>query len=104
MKKLLILSLLLISLTGCQDEQKRFCTEATTQLCTLCEQCGDFKACGLTRVNNRAECINTLANVCSAYDSLYSKEVSRACMQGIQQLNCETLKATGKPEVCTRLF
>lgn len=97
-------SLFLLFVVGCQDEQKRFCIQAASSLCAQCEQCGDFTACGLTRVTNRHDCVTTLEHVCSAYDSLYSKEVGRACLHGIEQLKCETLKASGKPEVCTRLF
>lgn len=104
MKRLFLIIIFLTLLSGCQDEQKRFCIQASTSLCDRCQSCGDYKACGLTRAQSRDECIQTLQNVCSAYDSLYSKEVSHTCLQALEHLTCEQLKSEGKPETCTRLF
>ena len=103
-QRLLFFAFAVLLLAGCQDEQKRFCVQASGALCERCQSCGDFKACGLTRVSSKEECATTLQNVCAAYDSLYSGEVARTCLQGIESLTCEQLKTSGKPEVCTRLF
>ena len=105
MKRLLLYITIILIATGCQDEQKQFCIQASTKLCDRCQSCGgDFHACGLNRIHSREECVQVLQTVCAAYDSLYSKEVSRTCLHELDQISCEKLKAEGKPETCTRLF
>lgn len=95
----------LILLSSCQDPHKKFCDRAVDMLCTKCEQCGgDYKACGLNRTTSKADCISTLSNVCSAYDGVFRQEVSQTCLEQLNQINCEQLRSSGKPEVCTRLF
>ena len=103
-QRILLFALAVVMLAGCQDEQKRFCVQASNALCDRCQSCGDFKACGLNRVTSKEDCAATLQSVCAAYDSLYSGEVARTCLQGIESLSCEQLKSSGKPDVCTRLF
>ena len=103
-QRILFFALFIFMLAGCQDSQKHFCVQTSTSLCDRCQSCGDFKACGLTRTTSKDECISILQNVCASYDSLYSNEVARTCLQSINSLTCDQLKANGKPEVCTRLF
>ena len=105
MKRTMWLFAIILLLAGCQNPQKRFCDRAVEMLCTKCEQCGgDYKACGLNRTTNKAECISTLSNVCSAYDGVFKQEVSQTCLEQLSQISCEQLKSSGKPEMCTRLF
>ena len=103
-QRILLFAITILLFAGCQDEQKRFCVQASTSLCEKCQECGDYKACGLTRASTKEDCISTLENVCAAYDIMYSSEVANSCLHSIQSLSCETLKRDGKPEVCTRLF
>ena len=105
MKRTMWLFAIILLLPGCQNPQKQFCDRAVETLCAKCEQCGgDYKSCGLSRITNKAECISTLSNVCSAYDGVFKKEVSQTCLEQLYQINCEQLKSSGKPEMCTRLF
>lgn len=104
MKRFLFILLFSLFATSCTNAQKTFCTEASTKMCTICEQCGSFPSCGLPRVSNRAECIEILENVCSAYDGVYSRELARTCMSSLDDLSCDQLKNSGRPDVCTRLF
>ena len=95
----------MIGLVGCQNVQKRFCDQSVSMLCSKCEQCGgDYKACGLNGITQKSECISTLSEVCAAYDGSFKQELSQNCLEQINQLSCEKLKSSGKPEICTRLF
>ena len=95
----------LILLSSCQDPHKKFCHQAVNTLCTKCEQCGgDYKMCGLNKTTSKADCITTLSNVCSAYDGVFKQEVSSTCLMQLNQISCEQLRDSGKPEMCTRLF
>ena len=107
MKQLLCLSafLVLVCLKGCKDVQKQFCDQSVSMLCSKCEQCGgDYRACGLNGVTQKSECISTLSKVCAAYDGSFKQELSRNCLEQLNQVSCSQLKTSGKPEVCTRLF
>ena len=91
-------------LCACSDSHRNFCQQATAKLCDRCESCGDFKACGLMRANDRETCVTSLQNVCAAYDSVYSAEVARSCLEQLDALSCDVLKTSGKPDACTKLF
>ena len=94
----------LLCLCGCRDVHRSFCEQAVSKLCDRCAQCGDYKSCGLMRAADRSACVDALESVCAAYDSAYSAEVARSCLNQLDTLTCDTLKSSGKPEVCTRLF
>ena len=94
----------LACLCGCRDVHRSFCEQAATKLCDRCAQCGDYKSCGLLRTSDRNSCISSIESVCAAYDAVYSAEVARSCLSQLDSLTCDSLKSSGKPEVCTRLF
>ena len=94
-----------LRLMGCQNVQKRFCDQSVAMLCSKCEQCGgDYKACGLNGITQKSDCISTLSEVCAAYDGVFKQELSQNCLEQLNQISCDQLKSSGKPEVCTRLF
>lgn len=102
MKKSIFLAV--IVLAGCTNTQQEFCEQASSKLCGQCEMCGDYKACGLTRTSDRADCERRLQSVCAAYDAVYSAEAGRSCLARLDERKmCEEI-AKGTPEACTKLF
>ena len=94
----------LLCVCGCLDPHRSFCEQAASKLCDRCTQCGDYKSCGLLRTTDRASCVSSIESVCAAYDSMYSSEVARSCLEQLDALSCDSLKSSGKPEMCTKLF
>lgn len=95
---------LALSFVACHSPQKAFCDKAAQQLCSRCDTCGTFASCGLLQATTKAQCIANITQICEAYDSVYTPEVGRICLEQIDKLPCDILKQTGKPEICTRLF
>ena len=105
MKKYILITASLFLLAACNSQQKQFCTNAAENLCGKCAACGaSYAPCGLAKTTTKSECVEQLQRVCAAYDSLYTVETANACLEQLQSLDCDTLKASGKPDICTRLF
>lgn len=106
MKKLILLCACAAALASCSDPHREFCGQAARQLCEKCRQCGgDYKMCGLLRAGSAAQCESELRDICSAYDSVYTRETASSCLEQIAELrSCDQFKANGKPEICSKLF
>lgn len=91
---------------ACSNAQGAFCQNAAEKLCQKCQQCGNaYQACGLTRTESKESCVEQIKTICAAYDSVFTRETASSCLEQIDALHsCEAFQASGKPEICNKLF